>query len=135
MKKYSFLLRPNLTITTRFINDWKQNILRTLLSGPQYGSISKELVLWCKKFEFNYLKKPSNPFPQNKTNHSDTTSVSKICSNDVSKQLRHLNHPINIILVSLLLTLSMFYLLRKCNLFKIIKKYVSWSVFKILWNI
>ena len=120
MKNAVFSLRPNFIKTTRLINDWKQNILRTFQSEPQCGSMSKEWVLWHKEIEFNYLATLSNPFPQNKTNlnHSDATSISKICSKDVSKQLKHLNHPINIILVSLLLTLSMFYLLRKCALFK-----------------
>lgn len=120
-KKYSFFIK------TKFHNNNQgHQWLKTEHSKnfPVWTSVwkygSKDWVLWYKETDFNYLATPSNPFPQNRTklNHSDATSSSKICSSDVSKRLKHLNHPINIILVSLLLTLSMFYLLRKCALFK-----------------
>lgn len=90
-------------MTTRLKNGWNKEHLR--ISQPEPQSISmgnkNEFFDTRRGVESNYPSKPSKPFPRNKVNlnHSKTTSISGKCSNDVIKQLKDLNNPINTILV------------------------------------
>ena len=104
MKKISFY-KTKFHNENQTQNGWNKEHLG--ISRPESQSISmgdkNQFSDTRRDVESNYLSKPSNPFPKNKAdlNHSKTTSISGKCSNDVSKQLRHLNNPINIILMDL----------------------------------